>query len=58
MRVISNTMKWMALAVVCIFLAACANEPGVDTPESSAPTKADVQKRDEFARTLPKPPER
>jgi hypothetical protein len=50
-------MKWMALSVFCIFLAACANEPG-DIPESSAPTKADVQKRDEFARNLPKPPER
>lgn len=51
-------MKWMALSVVCIFLAACANEPGAENTESNAPTKADVQKRDEFARTLPKPPER
>jgi hypothetical protein len=51
-------MKWVALSVACIFLAACANEPAADTPESNAPTKADVQKRDEFARSLPKPPER
>jgi hypothetical protein len=51
-------MKWMALSVVCLLLAACANEPGADNAASNAPTKADIQKRDEFARNLPKPPER
>jgi len=58
MRVISKKMKWMALSVVCLLLAACANEPGADNAASNAPTKADIQKRDEFARNLPKPPER
>jgi len=58
MRVISKAMKWIALAVVCMLLAACANEPGADNAPSNAPTKADIQKRDEFARNLPKPPER
>ena len=58
MRVISKTMKWMALAVVCILLAGCANEPDADNPQSSAPTKADVQKREDFSRNLPKPPDR
>jgi hypothetical protein len=51
-------MKWLALFVVCILLAACANEPSADNAASNAPTKADIQKRDEFARNLPKPPER
>jgi hypothetical protein len=50
-------MKWMAPSVICIFLAACANEPA-DAPESNAPTKADLKNRDDFARNLPKPPER
>jgi outer membrane biogenesis lipoprotein LolB len=58
MRVTSNTMKWVALSVVCIFLAACASEPAADSPESNVPTKADIKNRDDFARTLPKPPER
>jgi uncharacterized lipoprotein YajG len=56
MRLTSKTMKWLALFAVCIFLAACANEPSAT--DSNAPTKADIQKRDEFARNLPKPPER
>jgi outer membrane biogenesis lipoprotein LolB len=56
MRVTFKTMKWVALSVVCIFLAACANEPSAT--DSNSPTKADLQKRDEFARNLPKPPER
>ena len=51
-------MKWLALSVVCIFLAACANGPSPDSPESNAPTKADLKNRDDFARNLPKPPER
>ena len=41
-----------------IFLMACANEPGAENPSSTAPTKADIKTRDEFARNLPKPPER
>ena len=36
-------MKWVALSVVCILLAACANEPSA--ADSNAPTKADLQKR-------------
>jgi hypothetical protein len=49
-------MKLVIFSILSLFLAACANEPP-DTA-STAPTKADLQKRDEFARNLPKPPER
>jgi PBP1b-binding outer membrane lipoprotein LpoB len=49
-------MKFLSAALLAIFLTACANEPPDNTV--NAPTKAEIQKRDEFARNLPKPPER
>jgi len=39
-------------------LAACANEPGEEKIPNPPPSKADIKARDEFARNLPKPPER
>lgn len=49
-------MKIPLILLMLFVLAGCANEPP-DTA-STAPTKADIQKREEFARNLPKPPER
>jgi hypothetical protein len=54
-------MSSMKLAVVStgfVFLAACSNGPSPEPPENPAQTKADVQKREAFARDLPKPQER
>jgi hypothetical protein len=50
------TLKLVCAPLPFVFLMACASGPNADTP--SAPTKADIQARDEFARNLPKPPER
>ena len=54
-------MSLMKLAVVStgfVFLAACSNGPSPEPPENPAQAKADVQKREAFARDLPKPQER
>jgi len=54
-------MPPMKLALVFtgfVFLAACSNGPTPPPPENPAQTKADVQKREAFARDLPKPQER
>jgi len=40
-----------------IFLAACAS-PTNENTQNTGPTKAEVKARDEFAKSLPKPPER
>jgi hypothetical protein len=49
-----------ALAVgATVFLAACAaGPPPPPPPEDPAKVKADIKAREEFARDLPKPPER
>jgi hypothetical protein len=49
-------MKTPLILLTLFVLAACANEPPDTT--STAPTKADIQKREDFAKSLPKPPER
>lgn len=57
MRVSSKTMRFLFGALMLFFVAACAGETD-NPPPNPAQTKADTKARDEFARTLPKPPER
>jgi hypothetical protein len=45
-----------ALVLVCL-LSACANKQN-DAMQDPSQVKADIKARDEFAKTLPKPPER
>jgi hypothetical protein len=51
-------MKFFLLCLLSVFLAACASETAPDSPENPAQTKADIKTREDFARNLPKPPER
>ena len=51
-------MRFVLISCLLFLLAACANEPVADAPENPAKAKADLKARDEFARNLPKPPER
>ena len=46
----------LGLILLCL-LAACANKPN-DAMQDPSQIKADAKARDEFAKTLPKPPER
>jgi hypothetical protein len=47
-----------ALAFAILFLlVACASQPN-ENAQNTGPTKAEVKARDEFAKNLPKPPER
>jgi hypothetical protein len=46
----------LGLIFLCL-LGACANKPS-DTMQDPSQAKADARARDEFAKTLPKPPER
>jgi len=48
-------MKPILVLLALFFLAACANEPGDENAVSTAPTKAEVKAREDFASTLPKP---
>ena len=50
-------MKLVLVSALLFLLAACANQPS-ENEKSPPPTKADIQARDEFAKTLPKPPDR
>ena len=50
-------MKTVLGMILLCLLAACANKPNDAVPDASQ-TKADAKARDEFAKTLPKPPER
>jgi len=45
-------MKPIFVLLAFFFLAACANEPA---EQNHGPTKAEVQAREDFASTLPKP---
>ena len=50
-------MKSVLVSALLFLLAACANQPS-ENEKSPPPTKADIQARDEFAKSLPKPAER
>ena len=41
-----------------VILAGCMSGPSPPAPEDPAQAKADAKAREEFARDLPKPPER
>jgi uncharacterized lipoprotein len=49
-------MRFAVASLIVFLLAACASEPLPVNPD--AQTKKDVKARDEFARELPRPPER
>ena len=52
-------MKFLLVCVLSVLLAACAGGPPTPPPpEDPAQVKADLKAREEFARDLPKPPER
>jgi hypothetical protein len=50
-------MKPVFVFTLLFLLVACANQPN-ENPQDTKPTKADIRARDEFAKSLPKPPER
>jgi hypothetical protein len=49
-------MKAVLVVATLLLLAACASQN--ENPPNPGPTKAEVKARDEFANSLPKPPER
>jgi hypothetical protein len=49
-------MKSVLVFAMILLLAGCANPN--EGPQNPGPTKAEVKARDDFAKTLPKPPER
>ena len=49
-------MKLILVMISMLFLAACASKTDEPAPNPAA-TKADIKARDDFAKTLPKPPE-
>lgn len=49
-------MRFVVAFLMLLLLAACASEPLPENPDVQI--KKDVKARDEFARNLPKPPER
>ena len=52
-------MKLALIFAATLLLAACAGGPPTPPPpEDPAQVKADIKAREEFARDLPKPPER
>jgi len=53
-----SSMKLALVSTGFVFLSACSNGPSPEPPENPAQAKADVQKREAFARDLPKPQER
>jgi hypothetical protein len=52
---VSPSLPLLCALTPFVLLIGCASGP--DVPPNPAPTKADIQARDEFARNLPKPPE-
>jgi hypothetical protein len=50
-------MKPVLVSTILFLLVACANQPN-ENEKTPPPTKADIQAREEFAKSLPKPPER
>jgi hypothetical protein len=51
-------MKHVLAFTMLLLLADCAGPDENPNPKSTAPTKAEVKARDDFAKSLPKPPER
>lgn len=49
-------MKSMLVFMMLLLLVGCANPH--EGPQVQGPTKAEVKARDDFAKSLPKPPER
>jgi type IV pilus biogenesis protein CpaD/CtpE len=49
-------MKSVLVLTMLLLLAGCASQN--ENPQNTGPTKAEVKARDEFAKSLPKPPER
>ena len=59
LRATMGTTRFALAFGAAIILAACSGGPPTPPPpENPAQVKADIQARDEFARNLPKPPER
>jgi hypothetical protein len=56
MRLNSTAMRLFLVIFTLFLFAACASESLPENPD--AQIRKDVKARDEFARTLPKPPER
>ena len=53
---LKTRMKPVLVFTMLFFLAGCASQD--ENPRNTGPTKAEIKARDEFAKTLPKPPER
>jgi type IV pilus biogenesis protein CpaD/CtpE len=51
-------MKSVLVFTMLLLLAGCASQDENSNPKNTGPTKAEVKARDEFAQSLPKPPER
>ncbi len=49
-------MKSVLVFMMLLSLVGCANP--LEGPQNTGPTKAEVKARDDFAKNLPKPPER
>lgn len=58
-RIILAGMKLALVFSAALILTACSGGPPTPPPpENPAQVKADIKAREEFARDLPKPPER
>ena len=49
-------MKSVFVVMMLLLLAGCANP--LEGPQAQGPTKAEIKTRDDFAKNLPKPPDR
>jgi len=49
-------MKSVLVFTTLLLLVGCANP--LEGPQNTGPTKAEIKTRDDFAKNLPKPPER
>jgi len=49
-------MKFVLVFTMLLLLVGCANP--LEGPQNTGPTKAEIKTRDDFAKSLPKPPER
>jgi hypothetical protein len=50
-------MKFLFALIFLSLLTACASRPGPPPMQDRKEAKADAKAREEFAKTLPKPPE-